>query len=105
MEIQFTFDASDLSGHSLVAFEKLYIVGEKTGEEIASHEDINDKDQTVSIKTDDSTDKEKKSNTPGKKTYHAPQTGLQDAYVPACLLAAAAAGAAFLFFKKRGKKK
>ena len=105
VEIQFTFDASDLSGHSLVAFEKLYIVGEKTGEEIASHEDINDKDQTVSIKTDDSTDKEKKSNTPGKKTYHAPQTGLQDAYVPACLLAAAAAGAAFLFFKKRGKKK
>ena len=43
--VEITFDCADLDGHSLVAFEKLYR-GETT---IASHEDIDDGDQTVTV--------------------------------------------------------
>lgn len=45
--VEITFDCADLDGHSLVAFEKLYR-GETT---IASHEDIDDVDQTVKVDT------------------------------------------------------
>lgn len=45
--VEITFDCADLDGHSLVAFEKLY-----RGEiAIASHEDIDDVDQTVKVDT------------------------------------------------------
>jgi hypothetical protein len=43
--VEITFDCADIDGHSLVAFEKLYR-GEIT---IASHEDIDDVDQTVTV--------------------------------------------------------
>lgn len=43
--VEITFDCADLDGHSLVAFEKLYR-GDTT---IASHEDIDDVDQTVKV--------------------------------------------------------
>ena len=43
--VEITFDCADLDDHSLVAFEKLYR-GETT---IASHEDIDDVDQTVTV--------------------------------------------------------
>lgn len=45
--VEITFDCADLDDHSLVAFEKLYR-GETT---IASHEDIDDVDQTVKVGT------------------------------------------------------
>ena len=46
VDVKFTFDASKLSGKRVVAFEKVSD-GEK---EVAVHEDINDEDQTVTIK-------------------------------------------------------
>lgn len=45
IEVTFTFDASSLKGKEVVVFERLYI-GEN---EIASHTDIEDKNQTVSF--------------------------------------------------------
>ena len=45
VEVTFTFDASALKGKEIVVFERLYI-GEN---EIASHADIEDKNQTVSF--------------------------------------------------------
>lgn len=45
VEVSFTFDASDLGGYSLVVFEKLYF-GEV---QIAAHEDLKDKAQTVTV--------------------------------------------------------
>ena len=45
VDVTFTFDASSLKGKEVVVFERLYI-GEN---EIASHADIEDKDQTVSF--------------------------------------------------------
>ncbi|MBC1907642.1 VaFE repeat-containing surface-anchored protein [Listeria booriae] len=47
VEVAFTFDASDLYGKDLVVFEKLM----RNGKEVVTHEDINDKGQTVTIKT------------------------------------------------------
>lgn len=45
IEMEFTFDISDIAGKDVVVFEKLYL-----GEDIVgSHEDINDEEQTVSI--------------------------------------------------------
>ena len=46
VDVKFTFDASKLAGKRVVAFEKVSD-GEK---EVAVHEDINDEDQTVTIK-------------------------------------------------------
>ena len=43
VEIEFTFDASNLGNRTLVVFEKLFY----NGVEIAAHEDINDLNQTV----------------------------------------------------------
>ena len=45
VEVTFTFDASTLAGKQVVVFERLYI-GDT---EIATHADIEDKDQTVSF--------------------------------------------------------
>ena len=46
IDLAFTFDASDLCGHALVVFEKLSL----EDAEIASHEDIDDENQTVYVK-------------------------------------------------------
>ena len=52
VKITFEFDATDLAGKSVVAFEKLYMItdeGKKV--EIAKHENLEDKGQTVSYPT------------------------------------------------------
>ena len=53
VEVTFTFDATALSGHDVVVFEKLYVsTGDKDNKkevELTNHEDINDNDQTVKI--------------------------------------------------------
>ena len=45
VDMKFTFDSSNCSGMSIVVFEYLYADGKLT----ASHEDLNDEDQTVTI--------------------------------------------------------
>ena len=47
VEVKFTVDTSKLAGKDVVVFEKLF---DKNNDEIASHEDLNDTDQTVHIK-------------------------------------------------------
>ncbi len=44
--MEFSFDASELNNRSIVIYEYLY----KDNELITSHEDINDKDQTITFK-------------------------------------------------------
>ncbi|MDD2980953.1 MAG: VaFE repeat-containing surface-anchored protein [Hespellia sp.] len=48
-EVSFTFDGTSLSGHDLVVFEKLFYVTDKKELEIAAHEDIQDKGQTIHL--------------------------------------------------------
>lgn len=47
VELEFTFDASELKGKETVAFEKLFY----EEKEIAVHEDLNDKNQTVKFQS------------------------------------------------------
>lgn len=53
VEVTFTYDATFLSGHDVVVFEKLYVsTGDKDNKnevELTNHEDINDNGQTVKI--------------------------------------------------------
>lgn len=53
VEVTFTFDATALSGHDVVVFEKLYVsTGDKDNKkevELTNHEDLNDDGQTVKI--------------------------------------------------------
>lgn len=49
VDLEFTFDASELGGKDLVAFEVAY----KDGVQIADHQDIDDKGQTVSVSEPD----------------------------------------------------
>ncbi|MCL2688211.1 MAG: VaFE repeat-containing surface-anchored protein, partial [Methanobrevibacter sp.] len=48
VELEFTFDATGLGGKTLVVFEKLFY----EGNEITSHEDLNDANQTITFKKD-----------------------------------------------------
>lgn len=48
VELEFTFTGVDMSNKAAVAFEKLYVGKEiETNKTVATHEDINDADQTV----------------------------------------------------------
>lgn len=49
IDLTFTFDGSALAGHDIVVFEKLYFVAGSAEMELASHEDIKDKGQTVKL--------------------------------------------------------
>ena len=49
VDVMFTFDASNYGGQTLVAFEKLYDKGNEEGEPVATHEDIEDEDQSIDI--------------------------------------------------------
>ena len=54
VEIEFTFTGVDMSNKAAVAFEKLYAGGEVVDDNlVATHEDINDPDQTVYYPTID----------------------------------------------------
>ncbi len=46
-QVEFTFNAAGVTSSKLVVFEKLYLAD--NGAEIASHEDINDQEQTITI--------------------------------------------------------
>ena len=46
VNMDFTLNASELNNHSIVVYEYLY----HDGQLIASHEDINDEDQTITFK-------------------------------------------------------
>ena len=45
IEVEFTFDGSELAEEEIVVFEKLFY----NGKEIATHEDIEDMEQTVTL--------------------------------------------------------
>ncbi len=90
VEIPFTFNASALTGKSIVVFETLY----QENVEVFVHADINDKSQTVTL-------------TPEKpKTPDVPKTGDdRNITLPLILLGASLAGLAtlFLFWFRRKK--
>ena len=68
VEVTFSFDASALSGHEVVAFESL----SRTGTEVASHADIDDEGQTVTVTPP--TGSTQAHGTEGEKTVPAAET-------------------------------
>ena len=68
VEITFTFNASDLGGKNLVTFEELYdITNPDKPKKVSEHKDINDSNQTVTVK-----EKPEKPKTPSPKTPEKP---------------------------------
>ena len=49
VDVTFTFDATEIAGVQLVAFEKLYHVAISSDIPVATHEDIEDAEQTVTV--------------------------------------------------------
>lgn len=93
VDVKVTFNASGLGGRKLVAFEKLYAAGGKV--EVAKHEDINDREQTVTMVTPPSTPNSRSS------TVGRIQTG-DTPVLAVCVIAAIALAAfGFYFFKKK----
>lgn len=99
VDMDFTFDASDLNNKSIVIYEYLH----QEEELIASHEDINDKNQTVTFKVGSL-----KPNMPGHKgngLFTALKTGDRIAIIPWILLALAGAGIVITMIGLRQKEK
>lgn len=100
VEVIFTFDGSTLAGHDVVVFEKLFSLEGETALEIASHEDLDDKGQTIKL-----TEVPKDTPEPSKPV----KTGDETTILPYLLLAGAAllfaAGFGILYIRKRKKDK
>lgn len=100
VEVIFTFDGSTLAGHDVVVFEKLFSLEGETALEIASHEDLDDKGQTIKL-----TEAPKDTPEPSKPV----KTGDETTILPYLLLAGAAllfaAGFGILYIRKRKKDK
>lgn len=96
VDVTFTFDASELNGHDVVVFEKLFLLDGDVETEITSHEDIKDEGQTVKLTE---TPKEPPKTTPPVKT------GDDTTLLPFIILAGTALltaiGFGVLYFKKR----
>lgn len=99
VDMDFTFDASELNNKSIVIYEYLH----QEEELIASHEDINDKNQTVTFKVGSL-----QPNMPGHKgngLFTALKTGDHIAIIPWILLALAGAGIVITMIGLRQKEK
>lgn len=85
-EVTFRFDAEGLGGGSIVVFEKLF----HNGKEIARHEDLEDKDQTVRFTT------------PPAPPSNPPKTGdANDMALPAVVMIAAGAVLVVLLYRRK----
>ena len=104
LTMDFTFDASELNGTSTVVFEYLYPGNQDNHEDTpyASHEDINDENQTVSFKVGSLTPFLPNQSGSG---MNAPQTGDNTTiyYVLGMMCIAAGVGVATYVIRKRKK--
>ena len=93
VDLEFTFDASELGGKDLVAFEIAY----KNGIQIADHQDIDDEAQTVTVsEPDDNT-----FDTPGGDGYSKTGVDMTLIYALIAALVALAGGAGAYAYRHR----
>lgn len=93
VDLEFTFDASELGGKNLVAFEITY----KDGIQIADHQDIDDEAQTVTVsEPDDNT-----FDTPGGDGYSKTGVDMTLIYALIAALVALAGGAGAYAYRHR----
>ena len=72
VEVEFTFNTKDLDGHSVVVFEEM--TNAKTGAVIAAHKDLEDKDQTITVKEKPETPEQPKSEKPETPSGDTPKS-------------------------------
>lgn len=72
VEVEFTFNTKDLDGHSVVVFEEM--TNAKTGAVIATHKDLKDKDQTITVKEKPETPEQPKSEKPETPSGDTPKS-------------------------------
>lgn len=102
VEVVFNFDGTGLGGKELVVFEKIYEVstdekGNRVEKFVTSHEDINDKGQTVKIN---------KKPVPSEKIKTSDESnGIAQSLLPIGLIGAAGLALVLLAIKKRKEEK
>ena len=108
LDVPFTFDATGLGGHDVVVFEKLFVTGkdgkEEKEAEVASHEDIEAKSQTIRLTEIPGTPEEPEDpRTP--ETPDVPKTGdTTNLWIPIVVLIAAFVGIVFVIIRIRRKR-
>mgnify|MGYP000173960571 CR=1 FL=1 len=102
VQIEFTFNASELAGKELVTFEELYdVTNPDEPIKVAEHKDIKDKEQTVTI-----TEKPESPTTPDEpstptRTGTSPKTGDNTPFVALfAMMGSSAAGLIFAGYKR-----
>ena len=102
VQIEFTFNASELGGKELVTFEELYDVTKPDEPiKVAEHKDIKDKGQTVTVKENlESPTAPEEPSTP-TKTSDSPKTGDNTPFVALfAMMGISAAGLIFAGYKR-----
>ena len=92
--VEFTFDARELAGRSVVAFEKVF----SEGKEVFAHEDLQDKDQSIEFP--------KRKTPPSDKTKTGDENDMSRVIGAAIAIVLSLIGAAVLIrdrFKRRGR--
>ena len=108
LDVPFTFDATGLGGHDVVVFEKLFVTGkdgkEEKETEIASHEDIEAKSQTIRLTEIPGTPEEpEEPKTP--EAPDVPKTGdTTNLWIPIAVLVAALVGIVVVIIRIRRKR-
>lgn len=108
LDVPFTFDATGLGGHDVVVFEKLFVTvkddKEEKEAEVASHEDIEAKSQTIRLTEIPGTPEEpEESKTP--ETPDVPKTGdTTNLWIPIAVLIAALVGIVVVIIRIRRKR-
>ena len=102
VQIEFTFNASELAGKELITFEELYdVTNPDEPIKVAEHKDIKDKEQTVTI-----TEKPESPTTPDEpstptRTGTSPKTGDNTPFVALfAMMGSSAAGLIFAGYKR-----
>ena len=106
VQIEFTFNASELGGKELVTFEELYdVTNPDEPIKVAEHKDIKDEGQTVTVKEKPESPTTPEEPSTPTKTSDSPKTGDNTPFVALfVMMGISAAGLIFAGYKRFGRK-
>ena len=106
VQIEFTFNASELGGKELVTFEELYDTSNPDEPiKVAEHKDIKDEGQTVTVKEKPESPTTPEEPSTPTKTSDSPKTGDTTPFVALfAMMGISAAGLIFAGYKRFGRK-
>lgn len=106
VQIEFTFNASELGGKEVVTFEELYDTSNPDEPiKVAEHKDIKDEGQTVTVKEKPESPTTPEEPSTPTKTSDSPKTGDNTPFVALfVMMGISAAGLIFAGYKRFGRK-